>query len=224
MTISIQSIDRRDFDQARRFAIHGMNLDWYATNKLELYLYSKYFWYLELTKATRVLGAYNGSKLLGVLMVDMKGRPKAYRSWFGSLFIRIAEFFIQAFYGRAAAPYEAANTELLDKLVARTQPDGELNFFAVDPDCKGQGVGTLLLQELERREPGKFIYLFTDSGSTYQFYEHRGFVTVACKEITLDIKGQRRPLSCFLFGKFLRPLYLRNDVKNVSSDMCDGNA
>lgn len=204
MTITIQSIEKRDFDQARRFAVHGMNLDWYATSKLELYLYSKYFWYLELTKATRVLGAYREEKLLGVLMVDMKGRPKAYRSWFAKLFIWTSELLIHAFYGRASNAYDSANAELLGRLTSRTRPDGELNFFAVDPECKGQGIGTLLLDELERREAGKFIYLFTDSGSTFQFYERRGFVTVAFKDITVDIRGQDRPLTCYLFGKMLR--------------------
>lgn len=33
----------------------------------------------------------------------------------------------------------------------------------------------MLLRELEEREKGKKVFLYTDSACTYQFYEHRGF-------------------------------------------------
>ena len=62
---------KKDFNKARKFAIEGMNLNWYTSNKLELYLYSKYFWYLEISKATKALGAYIDNELVGVLLVDM---------------------------------------------------------------------------------------------------------------------------------------------------------
>ncbi|WP_426727491.1 GNAT family N-acetyltransferase [Enterobacter cloacae complex sp. 288G10] len=48
-------------------------------------------------------------------------------------------------------------------------------LFTVDPETKGAGIGSLLLKELENREKGKKIYLFTDTGSTFQFYQKRGF-------------------------------------------------
>ncbi|MCI1135489.1 GNAT family N-acetyltransferase [Enterococcus gallinarum] len=38
-----------------------------------------------------------------------------------------------------------------------------------------KGLGTRLLNELQKRVQGKEIYLFTDSACTYQFYEKRGF-------------------------------------------------
>lgn len=203
MTIAIKSIDEKDFDEARRFAIHGMHLDWYATNKLELYFYSKYFWYLELTKATRALGAYDGDKLVGVLLVDMKNEPKIFTSFFRRMFVRIADFCIENFYGGAADVYEKANQDMLDELLKEKRPDGELNFFAIDPDTKGQGLGTLLLNELLRLERGKFIYLFTDSGSTWQFYPRRRFEQSGRRDVTLQVRGQDLPLTCFLFTKSL---------------------
>lgn len=83
-------------------------------------------------------------------------------------------------------------------------PEGELNFFAVNPDIKGKGIGTKLLNEFEKQEVGKEIYLYTDSGSTYQFYEHRGFKVVGEKDIELDTYGEMVPLICVLFAKTLR--------------------
>ena len=65
---------------------------------------------------------------------------------------------------------------LLEEFKKNNKVDGEINFFAVDPTIKGKGIGSLLLKELEKQEKDKLIYLYTDSGSTYQFYLHRGFI------------------------------------------------
>lgn len=49
MSIEIKNLKRKDFNKARKFAIKGMNLSWYTTNA-ELYIYSMYFWYDEISK------------------------------------------------------------------------------------------------------------------------------------------------------------------------------
>lgn len=203
MTITIRNICEKDFDEARRFAVHGMHLDWYATSKLELYFYSKYCWYIELIKATRAIGAYSGGRLIGVLLVDMKNEPKVFASFFRRIFVRISEFLIEKFYGDTAGIYEKANEEMLGSLLEKECPDGELNFFAIHPDITGQGFGTLLLNELQQLESGKLIYLFTDSGSAWQFYQRRGFSESGRQDVTLNVNGQDLPLTCFLFSKRL---------------------
>ncbi|WP_176331070.1 hypothetical protein [Burkholderia vietnamiensis] len=45
-----------------------------------------------------------------------------------------------------------------------------------------------MLDELQRLEVGKFIYLYTYSGSTYQFYHRRGFEESGRRDVTLKIK------------------------------------
>jgi GNAT superfamily N-acetyltransferase len=67
----------------------------------------------------------------------------------------------------------------------------------------GKGIGTLLLNELEKQEKGKLIYLFTDNGSTYQFYSHRGFREYGKSDVILEINRKKIDLTCFLFGKIL---------------------
>ena len=92
---------------------------------------------------------------------------------------------------------------MLSKFSEAFCPDGEINFFAADPNCKGQGIGTLLLSELERLEKGKLIFLYTDSGSTYQFYPKRGFTESGKSSISLEINQKTVPLTCFLYSKRL---------------------
>lgn len=203
MDIAIRTIRKQDFDAARRFAVHGMHLHWYATGRLELYLYSLYFWNLEITRATRALGAYMGDRLVGVLLVDMEDEPKVFPSFFRRAFVRLADLAINTFYRGAADVYHQANEKMLAEFKQHHRPDGELNFFAIDPTITGKGLGTLLLDELERLEAGKLIYLFTDSGSTYQFYQRRQFDEAGRQEVTMEIDGKELELTCFLFSKTL---------------------
>lgn len=203
MDIAIRTIRKQDFDAARRFAVHGMHLHWYATGRLELYLYSLYFWNLEITRATRALGAYMGDRLVGVLLVDMKGEPKVFPSFFRRAFVWLADLVIKSFYRGAADVYHKTNEKMLGDFLLHHRPDGELNFFAIDPTITGKGIGTLLLDELERLEAGKLIYLFTDSGSTYQFYQRRQFDEAGRQNVTIEIDAKELDLTCFLFSKTL---------------------
>jgi len=66
-----------------------------------------------------------------------------------------------------------------------------------------KGIGTALLGELAKRKKGKEIYLFTDTGCTYQFYEHRGFERVGQKDVVLGINGNRTDLTRLLCRKKL---------------------
>ncbi len=86
---------------------------------------------------------------------------------------------------------------------SKVKTDGELIFLAADPTIKSKGIGTVLLEELRRREAGKRIYLFTDNACTYQFYEHRGFDRVAEEHVELDLENRRVPLDCYLYSREL---------------------
>lgn len=56
--IKIQELRKRDYKKARQFAIQGIHLYWYVSDKLSLNLYARYFWDVELSRATKAYGAY----------------------------------------------------------------------------------------------------------------------------------------------------------------------
>lgn len=203
MKTIIKVIDKRDFRRARHFAISGMHLDWYTSSKLQLYLYSHYFWNLELLKATRAIGAYSGERLVGVLLVDITGQPKFFRSLLRFIYVKLFEWFLHRYFSETASSYDRINELMLKNMTKKFQPEGEVNFFAVAPETKGQGVGTLLLKELEKLEKGKLVYLFTDSGSSFQFYQKRGFEEAEKHNIQISIGNKELGLTCFLFYKIL---------------------
>ncbi|SCJ89418.1 Acetyltransferase (GNAT) family [uncultured Eubacterium sp.] len=201
MGIEIRELRRRDYGRAIQFAITGMHFNLYLDNKLLLNLYGRYFWYSELNSASQVIAAYDGEKLAGVLLADMQGEEKKYKTTGQTAYVKIFEFLQNTFYRGGVGIYDEANRELLAAYLKENNPDGQVVFLAADPDGKVKGIGSRLLEELERRIHGKEIYLYTDDACTYQFYEHRGFQKSGEKEVLLDLTSKKVPLICFLYSK-----------------------
>ena len=117
--------------------------------------------------------------------------------------VKIVSYIINICYKDIAGKYDDANIDMLEKFKRQNNPDGEILFFAVAPDIKGKGIGTFLLNELNVLEKGKHLYLYTDSGSTYQFYSHRGFNKEEERNIEYIVNKKSIPLTCFLYSKKL---------------------
>lgn len=191
------------FKQAIEFCRIGMNVDRYTDKPFEIALYSKYFWYMELLGATQIIGAYIDGEMAGVLPANMHGEKKAYRSLSARLFIKTAEFFMGMLFKGGANVYGETNEKMFREFMKTHQPDGKMNFLAVSPEMNGKGIGTALLNELARREKGKLIYLFTDTGCTYQFYDKRNFTRNGEEDIIMNLNDKEIPLTCFLYSKIL---------------------
>lgn len=203
MNIEIRKIKKKDHKKAIQYAIKGMHFNRYLSSNFLLNLYGRYFWYLELCNATQVISAYLGDELVGILLAEIKGEEKKYKSFWKELYVRVFDFLQKLLYKEGVGVYDETNKQMLEQYKQKHTPDGEIRFLAANPDIKGKGIGTVLLTELEKREKGKLIYLFTDSGCTYQFYEHRGFEKVGEKEVVLDFKLNKVQLKCLLYSKLL---------------------
>lgn len=203
MNIEFKEIQKKDYKKAIRFAVKGMHFDWYFDNKILLNLYGRYFWYKELNRATQAIGAYVGERLVGVLLAEMKGETKKYRSFGRFLYVKIFEIMQKKFYKGNAVLYKETSQQMLKEYLKQNKPDGEIIFLAADPKAKMRGVGSMMLLELEKREPGKTVYLHTDDACVYQFYEKRGFERVYETDIELDMKTKKVLLKCLIYSKKL---------------------
>ena len=78
----------------------------------------------------------------------------------------------------------------------------ELALFAVDPSCRGKGIGKMLFQAvldyLKEQKLDEF-YLFTDTSCNYGFYEHQGMRRRCEKEHIFNINGQTAKMSFFIY-------------------------
>ncbi len=203
MEIEIKEIRKKDYGKAIQFATTGMRFDRYLDSRLLLNLYGRYFWYLEMARATQVLAAYAGEELAGVLLAAVQGKERKHKSFWQSLYVKVFDCLQNAFYGGGVGVYDEANKEMFAEYSKTNSPDGEINFLAANPEIQVKGIGSTLLRELERRESGKKVYLYTDDMCAYQFYERRGFERACDKDVVLRLGDKTVPLKCLLYSKVL---------------------
>lgn len=207
--IEIRAIRKEDYAKAEAFAAEGMHFNWYAKVPF-VGLLGVLFFRMQLNEATQVIAAYKGEKFLGVLLARIDGEPKVSSRWWITAILAIGmgvlgiASWVSGLFGDdlGFSPIDP-DEDMLKEFKRNHDPDGELLFLAADPHCGVKGVGTTLLKELERREPGKLIYLFTDTGCTYQFYEKRGFVLPCECTSANSLDGDGNPIGHFLYCKRL---------------------
>ena len=198
--MQIRELDKKDYKKVIQYAIKGMHFDEYLKNAFLLNAYGRYFWYLEYLNATQIFAAYENDELLGVLLVDMKNKPKPNKSILKGMFIKIIDFIQNLFFNGGVISYNEANKTMYAQYTEHYQPDGEIRFLAANPASTVKGIGTFLLNELAKRETGKEIYLYTDTNCTYQFYEHRGFERICEQDIVLELDNGFK-LKCMLYRR-----------------------
>lgn len=129
------------------------------------------------------------NKLVGVLLADIKNKSICHSFW-RSLYVKIFKTIMETFVKGGADIYDEANKVMFKEYAKKASPDGEICFLAADPTIQGKGIGSMLLKELEKREKGKLIYLYTDDNCTYQFYERKGFERSEEQKITMELGGK----------------------------------
>ncbi len=201
MEIEVKDIRKADYKKAIQFAVTGMHFDWYLNNQFLLNAYGRYFWYLAINRATQIFAAYVDGRFAGVILAEIKDEEKKQESFYQKIYVKFVDVIQRIFFRGGAGLYEDTTKEQLAHYLKSNTPDGEIIFLAADPDCKVKGIGTALLNALEQKEKGKLLYLYTDDGCTYQFYEHRGFERVEEKEIVLEMPKGKVPLKCFVYSK-----------------------
>ena len=199
MSIQIKELRESDYEKAIDFTLIGMHFDAFFEKGSGLARdYAESFWYDELAKSNEIIAAYDeNDEFAGVLLAEIYDKESSEKPSIPESYLKkqksdpvISEFDDE---------YDRVNSEMLSDYRDGSQVDGELCLFAVDPNRKGQGIGSILLAEFEKRVKGKNIFLYTDSNCTYQFYEKRGFERVDEREIKLG----ETVLYCYLYNKVM---------------------
>lgn len=197
----IAELKKQDEYKVMQFAAKGMHFSSYVRPVL-LGLYSRYFWYFELTRATQVIAVYEGEQILGVVLASMNDEKPVRPSALRSLYVHAFDI-VQKIISPGARAYERVNKEMLAEFKKTHSPAGEVTFLATDVDASVRGVGTMLLDELARREAGKEVFLYTDTGCSYTYYSHKGFTQEAKRNISIGMGKAPISMDCFLFSRVL---------------------
>lgn len=78
--------------------------------------------------------------------------------------------------------------------------DGELVFFMVDEPYRGRGIGTsllLLLHQYMRRAGVRKMYVLTDTGCDYDFYDRHKFSRLMKKSV--ELPSERLKFTCYMY-------------------------
>lgn len=180
-----------------------MNFDRYTNSKFTERLYSKYFVWDAYINATIAIAAYDGDVLCGVIMAKFDNELMIDQKVVDKVHASSLQYMMGLVFDQGIITYDQVNQAMLKELKAKTNLDGEVLLFAVNPDIKNKGIGTKLLNELERKYSGKRVYLFSDSNCSYQFYQHRGFHQNNAIRIPEPGRFDGSKLTCFLFDKQL---------------------
>lgn len=76
-------------------------------------------------------------------------------------------------------------------------------ILAANPAFQQKGIGSKLLEELERREKGKQVIPIYRMLVPTNFMNAEGFSGSGEKKVVLDFGSKKVPLTCFLFYKTL---------------------
>lgn len=198
MRLEVRKISRRDYKEAVRYAEVGMHMAHYLKEgSAVLRFYTWHFFHSELNRATKVLACYADGRFCGVLLATVRGERRVRFSVWKAAFFAV----VNGIIFRAEGDYQSTNRALLKAAGGEDAFDGEIGYLAADPDAKIPGVGTALLDALAAQEKGKRLYVFTDDGCTYQFYEARGFKLEGEKAIVEQGVNGPIKLKCFLYSK-----------------------
>ena len=202
--MKIKNLLKKDYKRAAYFAIKGMHLNRYVLNPLLLNLYGRYFLYLELNRATRVLAAYDeDDQLAGLLLAEIYGEIPRWCSLGKRIYVKVFDVLQHMVAGSGVGIYDYVNQKMYREYRKNHRPDGEIIFLAANPNSNRKGVGSLLLAELEKKTSGIELFLYTDSSCTWQFYEHRGFERFSKAAVEMEIEKRKVPLECYLYYKII---------------------
>ena len=151
------------------------------------------------------------SRVMGVLMGRVEGDPKlpgqpaAYVKKAASLAWLATAGLPQWNTLKQSFGFERCYAELRQDVLgsADTRLPDEITLFAVHAASRGHGVGGHLydgLMEHLRARGRTDFFLYTDSLCTYEFYERRGMVRAAARDLALDVPGLPETVGVYLYA------------------------
>lgn len=173
--IIFKEINKADYQKAIDYSQVGMHNDIYFDGKEKgmSSVYSKFFFFEELNKSTGSIAAYYNNEFAGVLLFSIFGKTKIKLTKEEQDFLDKANNLRKN--AKGIEDYVSKLDNAIDMYTKKEKPDGQLNFFVVNPNLNGKGIGTKIINEFKRQYSNMKVFLFTDDQCSFEFYEHRNF-------------------------------------------------
>ncbi|APT84733.1 GNAT family N-acetyltransferase [Corynebacterium aquilae] len=175
-----------------------MHLEKYIANPLIRRLHARSFFYEELAQATHVFAAYDDGEFAGLVLLRLDGhKPQGMPLWARALSAVVHQLEKKE---DGIAAYARTNAQLLEQYQRQHGTDGEILLLSANPRHRVRGIGSALLSQVATVAQGKHLYLFTDEGCTFEFYNRKGFHRVGEQTMEFNYAGKPHSFRCFLYS------------------------
>ena len=197
MNLKYEKMSKSDYADVRRLIKQA----WFSDEEYEKFskrtidLYEKGYLYMYLSELDYCKVVKDGNNVIGFIF----GRGKKIKLT-TKIFYKIKLFFIglsllMTKSGRRGIKITRITTKANKYLYKNSsvKPECELVLFIVDKNYQGQKIGSTLEKDFcdYVKSIGKdSLYLYTDTYSNYEYYEHRGYKRTGEIDVDFKIKGE----------------------------------
>jgi len=192
MAIEYMPMTKKDHKDIKRLITEAWFGD-YPFKEKYIKLYASGYLNMYLSKADYKIVAKDGDKVVGFIFGNVKNAPLKQRII--SKFKLLVYFIYMLFSspGRRGIKITLITNKVNKKLLApyKNSHKNELILFIVDESYRGYGIGSTLekMYTTHLKEKGiKNVFLFTDTYSNYEYYEHRGYERKGALPVDFKIK------------------------------------
>lgn len=194
MKIKYEQMTKNDYPEIKKL----INKAWfneYPFKEKYIKQYENGYLYMYLYEADYQVVAKENGKVIGMIFGKYKKRPLKVRIKYAIKLLGLSLKMLFSKPGRRGIKItlitNKANKQLLKPY--KKQLKAELVLFIVDSDYRKLGIGSTLLegfnQYLKEHQVDK-VYLYTDTYSNYQYYEHRGYVRKGTLPVNFKIEDE----------------------------------
>jgi GNAT superfamily N-acetyltransferase len=189
-----------DLEEAERFASKGMLFEEGMKSSIAAWAYGRDTVCEGIFGSTKMYAARYHGALVGLLFASEKGIRKPYARSRYALFHK-AFALLEAIRGRAddVESFNRARAALLES--ADAPCNVEILLFLTDPELKGKGVGSKLLDAFKRDFPNGTALLLADNTLPTSYFEKRGFSPVTGELFETGVETGDGEEQCQIFTK-----------------------
>lgn len=194
MSITYEKMTKRDYPFVKELITQAWFSE-YTFSKNVINLYAKGYLYMYLSELDYCVVARDGEKTIGFLF-GRNGKINFFKKLYYKMrlfFVGVSLLFTRA--GRRGLKITRI-TNKSNKILyknANTDIKSELVLFIVDEKYRGNSIGSKLEKDFcdfLTKQGKKGVYLYTDTYSNFEYYEHRNYSRRGEIEVDFKIKGE----------------------------------
>lgn len=200
MDIKYEQMTKDDYGTIKKLITEAWFSD-YPFDEKYIRLYANGYLNMYLAKADYKIVAKDGDKVVGFLFGNVKQAPFWQRVKSKLTLFCYGVSMLFSYPGRRGIKITLITDKVNKKLLKpfKKEIKNELILFIVDQNYQGCGIGSTLEKMFcnELKANGiKKLYLFTDTYSNYEYYEHRGYDRKGALPVDFGLKNSEiDPLS-----------------------------